>query len=146
MLALAPPTAVWARRFGPLLPELLPARSACAAPTPPQRTTEPAPVAPTTEALHRPCPAAPRAALPAGQRDDTFAEELRLLDAARERLSAGNAAAALRQLAAHAARFPAGRLKSIREQLRTVARTRLTPPAQRASGSAQSASGGAPSR
>ncbi|MGK4007902.1 sigma-70 family RNA polymerase sigma factor [Sorangium sp. So ce1036] len=146
MLALAPPKAAWARRFGPVLPELLPARSACPAATPPQRTTEPAPVAPATEALHRPCPAAPRAAPPAGQRDDAFAEELRLLDVAREHLSAGDAAAALRQLAAHEARFPVGRLKSVREQLRAVARMRLAPPAQSTLGPAQSASGGAPSR
>ncbi|WP_437593740.1 RNA polymerase sigma factor [Sorangium sp. So ce1000] len=139
MLALAPPPALWARRFGPALPDLLPARGACPAAAAPQQTTEPEPGAPVIEALHRPCPAAPRAAPRAGRRDDTFAEELRLLDVARERLIAGDAAGALRQLAVHEARFPAGRLTSIRERLRTVARTRLAPPEQ-------GASGGAPSR
>ncbi|WP_438026049.1 hypothetical protein [Sorangium sp. So ce233] len=139
MLALAPPPALWARRFGPVLPELVPARGACPAATAPQETTEPGPGAPVSEALHHPCPAAPRAAPPAGRRDDTFAEELRLLDVARELLSAGDPAGALRQLAVHEARFPAGRLKSIREKLRRAARTRLTPPEQ-------GASGGAPSR
>jgi hypothetical protein len=139
VLALAPPPALWARRFAPVLPELLPARSACLAATPPQQAPEPGPAAPAPEALHRPCPAAPKAAPPAVQRGDTFAEELRLLDVARERLTAGDAAGALRQLDVHEARFPAGRLKSIRERLRTVARTRLAPPEQ-------GASGGAPSR
>ncbi|WP_438036678.1 RNA polymerase sigma factor [Sorangium sp. So ce204] len=145
LLALAPPPALWARRFGPVLPELraelLPARTACLAATP-QQAPEREPVAPAPEALHRPCPAAPRAAPRAGgasERDDLFVEELRLLDVARERLSAGDPAGALRLLDVHEARFPAGRLKSIRERLRAVARTRLAPPAH-------GASGGAPSR
>ncbi|WP_437800146.1 RNA polymerase sigma factor [Sorangium sp. So ce693] len=137
-LALASPPAHWARRFEAQLPEPPPASSACLAPTPQQQTPEPAPVAPAAEALPRPCPAAPRAAAPAGEREDTFAEELRLLSAARERLSAGDPAGALRLLAAHEARFPAGRLTGVRERLRTVGRARLAPPEQRAPGGAPS--------
>ncbi|WP_437963153.1 RNA polymerase sigma factor [Sorangium sp. So ce260] len=145
LLALAPPPALWARRFGPGLPDLLAASGACPAATPPPQTPgmpEPRPVAPATEALHPPCPAAPRipqAAPPAGERDDSLTEELRLLNVAQERLSAGDPAGALRQVAAHEARFPAGRLNSVREQLRALARTRLA-------AAAQSAPGGAPSR
>ncbi|WP_437785792.1 RNA polymerase sigma factor [Sorangium sp. So ce1097] len=147
LIALAPPPALWARRFGPMLPELSPASSACLAapPPPPQQTADPAVVARAAEAHRRPCPAAPRApraAMPSGERDDTdktFAEELRLLTAAQERLSAGDPAGALRQLAVHETRFPAGQMKAVRERLRTAARARLAP-------AEQSAPGGAPSR
>ncbi|WP_437746987.1 sigma-70 family RNA polymerase sigma factor [Sorangium sp. So ce1504] len=138
LLALAPPPALWARRFGPVLPELLPAGGACLAATPPQQAPEPGPVAPAPEAPHRPCPAAPRAApraSEASERDDTFAEELRLLTAARERLTAGDAAGALRQIAVHEQRFPGGQLKNVRERLRTVALARLAAPKQGAPGS-----------
>ncbi|AUX33523.1 MULTISPECIES: RNA polymerase sigma factor [Sorangium] len=145
LLALAAPPALWARRFGPGLPELPPASGACPAAAPPPQSPEmpaPRPAAPLAEALPPPCPAAPRdpqAAPPAGERDDTFAQERRLLTEAQARLAAGDPAGALRQLAAHEARFPAGRLKSVREQLRSVARTR---PAA----SAPSAPAGEPSR
>ncbi|WP_437718458.1 sigma-70 family RNA polymerase sigma factor [Sorangium sp. So ce448] len=138
LLALAPPPALWARRFGPVLPELRPAGGACLAATPPQQAPEPGPVAPAPEAPHRPCPAAPRAApraSEASERDDTFAEELRLLTAARERLTAGDAAGALRQIAVHAQRFPGGQLKNVRERLRTVALARVAAPEQGAAGS-----------
>ncbi|WP_438028509.1 RNA polymerase sigma factor [Sorangium sp. So ce233] len=137
LLALAPPPVLWAGRFGTLLPESLPARSACLAATPPQQAPEPPPVPPAAEAPSRPCAAAPRAAPPATDRDgseDTFQEERRQLAAAHEALAAGDPAGALRQLAAHEARFPAGRLKSVREQLRTVARTRLAHAAQSPAG------------
>ncbi|WP_437312437.1 RNA polymerase sigma factor [Sorangium sp. So ce385] len=151
LLALAAPPALWARRFGPGLPELPPASVACLAAAPPPHSPAtpemPAPrsAAPLAEVLHLPCPAPsrdPQAAPPAGERDDTFAQERRLLTEAQERLSAGDPAGALRQLAAHEARFPAGRLKSVREQLRAVARTR---PAASAP-SAPSAPAGEPSR
>ncbi|WP_437872908.1 RNA polymerase sigma factor [Sorangium sp. So ce363] len=138
LLALAPPPALWARRFGPVLPELLPAGGACLAATPPQQAPEPGPVAPAPEAPHRPCPAAPRAApraSEASERDDTFVEELRLLTAARERLTAGDAAGALRQIAVHEQRFPGGQLKNVRERLRTVALARVAAPEQGAPGS-----------
>ncbi|WP_437538138.1 sigma-70 family RNA polymerase sigma factor [Sorangium sp. So ce726] len=141
LLALAPPPALWARRFGPVLPDLLPARTVCLGATPPQQAPEPAPVAPAPEAPHRPCPAAPRAApraseaSEASERDDTFAEELRLLTAARERLTAGDPAGALRQIAVHEQRFPGGQLKNVRERLRRVALARLTAPEQGAPGS-----------
>ncbi|WP_437959440.1 sigma-70 family RNA polymerase sigma factor [Sorangium sp. So ce119] len=138
LLALAPPPVLWAGRFGTLLPESLPARSACLATAPPQQAHELPPVPPAAQAPSRPCAAAPRAAPPAADRDgseDTFQEERRLLAAAHEALAAGDPAGALRQLAAHEARFPAGRLKSVREQLRTVARARLAHAAQSPAGS-----------
>ncbi|WP_437767744.1 sigma-70 family RNA polymerase sigma factor [Sorangium sp. So ce281] len=138
LLALAPPPALWARRFAPVLPELLPARTACLAATPPQQASEPGPGAPVIETPHRPCPAAPRAvprAREASERDDTFAEELRLLTAARERLTAGDPAGALRQIAVHEQRFPGGQLKNVRERLRTVALARVAAPEQGATGS-----------
>ncbi|WP_437907994.1 sigma-70 family RNA polymerase sigma factor [Sorangium sp. So ce327] len=137
-LAIASPPAQWARRFGALLPELPPVSTACHAATPPLQALEPGPVAPAPEAPHRPCPAAPRAAPRASERDDTFAEELRLLTAARERLTAGDPAGALRQIAVHEQRFPGGQLKNVRERLRTIARARLSPPEQRAPGGAPS--------
>ncbi|WP_437716482.1 hypothetical protein WMF45_08680 [Sorangium sp. So ce448] len=137
-LAIASPPAQWARRFGALLPELPPVSTACHAATPPLQALEPGPVAPAPEAPHRPCPAAPRAAPRASERDDPFAEELRLLTAARERLTAGDPAGALRQIAVHEQRFPGGQLKNVRERLRTIARARLSPPEQRAPGGAQS--------
>ncbi|XXX71719.1 sigma-70 family RNA polymerase sigma factor [Sorangium sp. So ce134] len=135
LLALAPPPVLWAHRLGPALPELPPPSSACPAATPPPPAEELASAAPAAEARHLPCPAAPRApqaAPPAGERRDTFAEELRLLAAAQERLAAGDSAGALRQLAAHEARYPAGRLNSVRERLRTVIRARLDPAEQSA--------------
>ncbi|WP_437758561.1 RNA polymerase sigma factor [Sorangium sp. So ce1389] len=141
LVALAPPPLLWAGRFGSLLPEMLPARSACLAAIPPPHAPEPPhvpPVPPAAESLHRPCAVTPRTAPPASEQeapDDMLEEERRLLAAAHETLATGDPAGALRQLAVHEARFPAGRLKSVRERLRTVARTRLTHAAQRPSGS-----------
>ncbi|WP_437716300.1 sigma factor-like helix-turn-helix DNA-binding protein [Sorangium sp. So ce448] len=140
LLALAPSRPLWARRFGAALADELPVTSAgLAAPSSQQsqQTMEPRPVAPAVEAPARPCPAALRAAPPAGAREDAFVDERRLLAAAQERLSTGDPAGALRQLAAHEARFPAGRLKSVREQLRTAAQARLAPSEPGASGREQ---------
>jgi RNA polymerase sigma-70 factor (ECF subfamily) len=137
LLALAPPRPLWARRFEAAMAYELPATGAgLAAPPlqPSQQTPEPRPAAPAVDAPARPCPAPPRAAPPAGAREDAFVEERRLLAAAQERLSTGDPAGALRQLAAHEARFPAGRLKSVREQLRTAAQARLAHPEPGASG------------
>ncbi|XXY20792.1 sigma-70 family RNA polymerase sigma factor [Sorangium sp. So ce216] len=141
LVALAPPPLLWAGRFGALLPEMLPARSACLAATPPPHAPEPPPVLPVhpaAEALHRPCAATSRTAPPASEQEapeDMFEQERRLLDAADETLAAGDPAGALRQLAVHEARFPAGGLKFVRERLRTVASTRLPQAAQSPSGS-----------
>ncbi|WP_437513090.1 RNA polymerase sigma factor [Sorangium sp. So ce1099] len=141
LVALAPPPLLWADRFGALLPEMLPARSACLAATPPPHAPEPPPVPPVppaAEALHRPCAATPRTAPPASKQEapnDMLEEERRLLAAANETLAAGDPAGALQQLAVHQARFPAGRLKFVRERLRTVASTRLAHAAQSPSGS-----------
>ncbi|WP_437776953.1 RNA polymerase sigma factor [Sorangium sp. So ce1097] len=130
LLALTPPRPLWAYRFGVALREL-PARGAVLAVTAPQRAPEPRAVAPAAEALDRPCRAAPRASPPAGEREDAFVAERRLLDAAQERLSAGDLAGALRQLATHEERFPLGRLMSVRERLRTLVRTRMAAPPAR---------------
>ncbi|CAN93660.1 hypothetical protein sce3500 [Sorangium cellulosum So ce56] len=115
-----------------------PPREADSAVDPPRQAPEPGPGAPVIETPHRPCPAAPRAvprAREASERDDTFAEELRLLTAARERLTAGDPAGALRQIAVHEQRFPGGQLKNVRERLRTVALARVAAPEQGATGS-----------
>ncbi|WP_434046810.1 MULTISPECIES: RNA polymerase sigma factor [Sorangium] len=130
LLALTSPPPRWAHRFGAALREL-PARSASLAATAPQRAPEPRAVAPAAEALDRPCRAAPRASPPAGEREDAFVEERRLLDAAQARLSAGDTVGTLRQLAAHEERFPLGRLTSVRERLRALVRTRLAAPPER---------------
>ncbi|WP_438009678.1 sigma-70 family RNA polymerase sigma factor [Sorangium sp. So ce321] len=141
LVALAPPSLLWAGRFGTLLPEILPARSACLAATPPPHAPEPPPgppVPPAAEALHRPCAATPRTAPPASEQEapkDMFEQERRLITLVRETLTAGDPAGALRLLAMHDARFPTGRLRSVRERLRTVARTRLPQAAQSPSGS-----------
>ncbi|WP_437290193.1 RNA polymerase sigma factor [Sorangium sp. So ce406] len=127
LLALTPPPPLWAHRSGAALREL-PARGASLAATAPQRAPEPRTGAPAAGALDRPCRAAPRASPPAGEREDAFVEERRLLDAAQERLSAGDPAGTLRQLAAHEERFPLGRLTSVRERLRALVRTRLAAP------------------
>ncbi|WP_437736418.1 RNA polymerase sigma factor [Sorangium sp. So ce1335] len=143
LLALAPQPVPWARRFGALLPETPPARSALAAAIPPHAAAEPPhpaeprPAPTAAEALPRPCATTPRTAPSAVAREgaeETFEEERRLLAAAHETLAAGDPAGALRQLAAHEARFPAGRMKSVREQLRTVTRTRLAQAAQSPAG------------
>ncbi|AUX44303.1 uncharacterized protein SOCE26_057670 [Sorangium cellulosum] len=135
LLALDPAPPLWARRFGAMLPEL-PRSGACLATSPPHPTPEPRPAepAPAPEALHHPYITAPRTIPAAGKPVDAFAEELRLLAAARDAIAAGDAAEALVQLAAHEARFPAGRLRSVRERLRRVARTLLVNPEQSAPG------------
>ncbi|WP_437727171.1 RNA polymerase sigma factor [Sorangium sp. So ce861] len=134
LLALTPPPPRWAHRFGAALREL-PARGASLAATAPQRAPEPLAAAPAAEALHRPCRPAPRTSPLGGEPEDAFVEERQLLDAAQERLSAGDPAGTLRQLAAHEARFPLGRLASVRERLRTLVRTRFAaPPEQGAPG------------
>lgn len=138
LIALVPPQPLWARRFGAMVAEPLPAGGACFATIPVHQAPEPRPVSPAAEALapegpYRPCNAAPRAAPAAGAREDSFAEERRLLAAAQETLSAGDPDGTLRQLGVHEQRFPAGRLKSVRERLRTVVRMRLAQPEQSAS-------------
>lgn len=127
LLPLAPEPPLWAHHFGAALLER-PAHRTGVSSTSPERVREPVPVAPAPEATDRRKDSAPRTAPSTGGRDDSFAEERRLLAAARELLSAGDPAGALRQLAVHAERFPEGRLKSIRERLRSAARTRLAHP------------------
>ena len=54
-------------------------------------------------------------------REDGYASELRLLEPARQAVSAGNLASALGSIAAHERRFPNGRLAEEREALRVKA-------------------------
>ncbi|WP_437291674.1 RNA polymerase sigma factor [Sorangium sp. So ce406] len=129
LLALAPPRPPWADRFGPratalaAVTALSAVRSASIEATP-QEMPAAQPVSPAPDATPRRDVAA-RPAPPAGARVDSFAEEYRLLDAAQAALSAGDTAAALRQIALHEQRFPSGRLRSVRERLRELAQVRL---------------------
>ncbi|WP_437693463.1 RNA polymerase sigma factor [Sorangium sp. So ce176] len=123
LLALAPPRPLWADRFGPRMTALPAVRSASVEMTP-QEMPGPRPVSPAPDATPR-RDVAPRRAPPAGAREDSFAVEYRLLDAAQAALSAGDTAAALRHIALHEQRFPSGRLRSVRERLRALAQARL---------------------
>jgi len=92
----------------------------------------PAPLAPPTHAP--PPPAQPARTLE--QEHDTLAAEKRLLAEAAAALAREDRGAALRSIAAHAARFPRGQLAGVRERLRgrALARpeTSATPRAQEA--------------
>ncbi|WP_437786364.1 RNA polymerase sigma factor [Sorangium sp. So ce1097] len=140
LLALAPPRPLWADRFGPPV-EALSAATALSAvrsapvEVTPQEMPRPQPVSPAPDATLR-RDVAPRPAPAAGARKDSFAEEYGLLDAAQAALSAGDTAAALRQVALHEQRFPSGRLRSVRERLRELAQARL---ARSAEGAAKEA-------
>jgi hypothetical protein len=99
----------------------------------------PAAVAPTVFApvdvtvLATPPVVAPTVArAPVVRRDeDTLAEELRLVNAARSSLAAGQPQAALRTLDAHARRFPRGQLAEERDATRALARCAQAPAGER---------------
>ncbi|WP_438020912.1 sigma factor-like helix-turn-helix DNA-binding protein [Sorangium sp. So ce315] len=150
LLALAPPRPLWAERFGPRGRALsavtaVPAVRSAPIEVTPQEVPRPQPVSPGPQPVSpgpqpvSPAPdatlrrdVAPRPAPAAGAREDSFVEEYRLLDAAHAALSAGDTAAALRQVALHEQRFPSGRLRSVRERLRELAQARLARSAERA--------------
>ncbi|WP_437738069.1 sigma factor-like helix-turn-helix DNA-binding protein [Sorangium sp. So ce1335] len=132
LFALAPPRPLWADRFGPPVEALSAVTALSAARSAPVEVTPqempepqpPQPVSPAPDATLR-RDVAPRPAPAAGAREDSFAEEYRLLDAAQAALSAGDTAAALRHIALHEQRFPTGRLRSVRERIRKLAQARL---------------------
>ncbi|WP_437623269.1 RNA polymerase sigma factor [Sorangium sp. So ce1151] len=64
-------------------------------------------------------PATPQQHAPSNQDDEPLAEELRLLDAAKLALLRGDRTTAMARIAAHERRFPQGRLKLMRERLRS---------------------------
>ncbi|WP_437756490.1 RNA polymerase sigma factor [Sorangium sp. So ce1389] len=64
-------------------------------------------------------PATPQQHAPSNQDDEPLAEELRLLDAAKQALLQGDRTTAMARIAAHERRFPQGRLKLMRERLRS---------------------------
>ncbi|KYF74499.1 RNA polymerase subunit sigma, partial [Sorangium cellulosum] len=64
-------------------------------------------------------PATPQHHAPSDQEDEPLAEELRLLDAAKQALLQGDRTTAAERIAAHERRFPQGRLKLMRERLRS---------------------------
>ncbi|WP_437841144.1 RNA polymerase sigma factor [Sorangium sp. So ce1153] len=137
LLLFAPPRPLWADRFGALVTELPRARSARAVEMRPRETPALQPIAPTPDVTSRrdlaPLPTRDvtlRPAPSASAREDSFAEEYRVLDAVQARISAGDPAGALRQLALHEQRFPSGHLTSVRERLRELAQMRLAGPAE----------------
>ncbi|WP_437485821.1 sigma factor-like helix-turn-helix DNA-binding protein [Sorangium sp. So ce1014] len=74
-------------------------------------------------------PAAPMQQARSDEEQDPLAEELRLLDAARQALLQGDRATAMDRIAAHERRFPQGRLKLLRERLRSKVDARRSAPA-----------------
>ncbi|WP_437677265.1 RNA polymerase sigma factor [Sorangium sp. So ce131] len=124
----------------------------------PQADATSSPRAPAREAentrnrRHRRDPAtnaapAPQSPLPgpkpppasSAREQEPLAEELQLLDAARQALLQGDRAAALARIGAHEQRFPQGRLKLMRERLRSKAEA---PPPVAPGGSSPAAPGG----
>ena len=81
---------------------------------PPSRAPTPAPA----RVFRQHKPAAPEQHAPSDQDREPLADELQLLDAARQALLQGDRATALERIAAHERRFPEGRLKLTRERLR----------------------------
>ncbi|WP_437590425.1 sigma factor-like helix-turn-helix DNA-binding protein [Sorangium sp. So ce1000] len=152
--ALAPAPALWARRLGPIATPLLlshavhPAarpetgpggRPRFEAPQPDAISDKeaPAPRTPTpvpARVFRQRKPAAPEQHDPSDQDGELLADELQLLDAARQALLQGDGATALERIAAHERRFPEGRLKLTRERLRAKAVAAQAAPAGSAAG------------
>ncbi|WP_437293124.1 sigma factor-like helix-turn-helix DNA-binding protein [Sorangium sp. So ce426] len=97
---------------------------------PPPRAPTPAPA----NAFRQRKPAAPEQRAPSDQDREPLADELQLLDAARQALLQGDRATALERIAAHERRFPEGQLKLMRERLRTKAVAAQATPAGGAAG------------
>jgi DNA-directed RNA polymerase specialized sigma24 family protein len=152
--ALTPAPALWARHLGPIATPLLLSRAVhpdarpetgpggrprSDAPrshaiadkeAPPPRAPAPAP----TSAFRQRKRAAPEQHAPSDQHREPLADELQLLDAARQALLQGDRATALERIAAHERRFPEGQLKLMRERLRTKAAAAQATPAGGAAG------------
>ncbi|WP_157906922.1 sigma factor-like helix-turn-helix DNA-binding protein [Sorangium sp. So ce145] len=97
---------------------------------PPPHAPAPAPAS----AFRQRKPAAPEQRAPSDQDREPLADELQLLDAARQALLQGDRATALERIAAHERRFPEGQLKLMRERLRTKAAAAQATPAGGAAG------------
>ncbi|WP_437983970.1 RNA polymerase sigma factor [Sorangium sp. So ce117] len=150
--ALAPEPALWANRLGPIATPLLLSRAVGLDARPetgpggrPRSEAlrsdaisdkeAPASRAPTPARVFRQRkPAAPEQHAPSDQDGELLADELQLLDAARQALLQGDRATALERIAAHERRFPEGRLKLTRERLRSKAAGAQTAPAGSAAG------------
>ncbi|WP_441292752.1 RNA polymerase sigma factor [Sorangium sp. KYC3313] len=156
--ALAPAPALWAHRLGPIATPLLLSRAVhpearpetgpggrprSDAPrsdaisdkeAPPPRAPAPAPAPAPASAFRRREPAAPEQRAPSDRHQEPLADELQLLDTARQALLQGDRATALERIAAHERRFPEGQLKLIRERLRTKAAAAQATPAGGAAG------------
>ncbi|WP_437508351.1 RNA polymerase sigma factor [Sorangium sp. So ce1099] len=93
--------------------------------TPAPRASAPAPAS----VLGQHKAATPQQHAPSGQDqdDEPLAEELRLLDSAKQALLKGDRMTAMERIAAHERRFPQGRLKLMRERLRS--KVEAPPPA-----------------
>ncbi|XXT24332.1 sigma-70 family RNA polymerase sigma factor [Sorangium sp. So ce429] len=137
LILFAPPRLLWADRFGALMTELPRVRSARVVETTPLERPAPQPIAPAPDVTSRrdlaPLPARDitlRPAPSASAREDLIAEEYRVLNVAQARISAGDPAGALRQLALHEQRFPNGRLRSVRERIRELAQMLLAGPSK----------------
>ncbi|WP_438041354.1 RNA polymerase sigma factor [Sorangium sp. So ce128] len=152
--ALAPAPALWAHRLGPIATPLLLSRAvhpdARPETGPGGRSRSDAPRADAISDKEAPPPRAPTAApasafrqrkrtapeqhAPSAQDREPLADELRLLDAARQALLQGDRAIALERIAAHERRFPEGQLKLMRERLRMKAAAARATPAGGAAG------------
>ncbi|WP_437571114.1 sigma factor-like helix-turn-helix DNA-binding protein [Sorangium sp. So ce542] len=140
--ALAPAPVAWANRLAPIATQLLAARAAHAGARPetdpgePPRSKAPprdalaAIPAKETSAARTPPPAsadgsghlkpaAPSQHASSERREEPLTEEILLLDAVRQALVQGDRATAMEHIAAHERRFPQGRLKLMRERLRS---------------------------
>ncbi|WP_438031803.1 RNA polymerase sigma factor [Sorangium sp. So ce204] len=96
---------------------------------PPPRAPAPGPAPAPASAFRQRKPAAPEQRAPSDQDREPLADELQLLDAARQALLQGDRATALERIAAHERRFPEGQLKLMRERLRTKAAAEQATPA-----------------
>ncbi|WP_437860437.1 RNA polymerase sigma factor [Sorangium sp. So ce363] len=152
--ALAPAPALWAHRLGPIATPLLLSRAVhpdarpetgpggrprSDAPrsdaisdkeAPPSRAPTPTPAG----VFRQRKPAVPEQHAPSDQDREPLADELQLLDAARQALLRGDRATALERIAAHERRFPEGQLKLMRERLRSKAAAAQATPAGSAAG------------
>ncbi|WP_437938432.1 RNA polymerase sigma factor [Sorangium sp. So ce341] len=142
LAALAPAPVSWANRLAPIATQLLVSRAVHAGARPETDPGEPlrAKVPPRdalaaisdneTSAARTPPPvladgsghlkpAAPRQHASSERRQDPLTEEILLLEAVRQALVQGDRATAMERIAAHERRFPQGRLKLMRERLRS---------------------------
>ncbi|WP_434045174.1 MULTISPECIES: RNA polymerase sigma factor [Sorangium] len=139
--ALAPAPVSWAERLGPVARSLLVSSAVDAgAPPPPaglpgeaprlesprlvaisdrEASAARAPTPALANVLGQHRPAAPKQQARSDEEEEPLAQELRLLEAAKQALLQGDRTTAMERIAAHERRFPQGRLKMMRERLRS---------------------------